>query len=52
VTHQEVGTNGWDPSYHVKRALYIKDVLYTVSDNKIKLNSLENLALLKEILIA
>jgi len=27
-------------------------VLYTVSDNKIKLNSLENLTLLKEILIA
>jgi len=52
VTHQEVGTNGWDSSYHVKRALYIKDVLYTVSDNKIKLNSLESLALLKEILIA
>jgi len=41
-----------DSSYHVKRALYIEDVLYTVSDNKIKLNSLENLALLKEILIA
>jgi inhibitor of cysteine peptidase len=52
VTHQEVGTNGWDSSYNVKRALYIEDVLYTVSDNKIKLNSLENLTLLKEILIA
>lgn len=52
VTHQEIGTSEWDSSYHVKRALYIEDVLYTVSDNKIKLNSLESLALLKEIPIA
>jgi inhibitor of cysteine peptidase len=52
VTHQEVGTNGWESSYHIKRALYIEDVLYTVSDKKIKLNSLESLVLLKEIPIA
>ena len=52
VTHQEAGMDGWDSSYHVKRGLYIEDVLYTISDNKIKLNSLDNLELLKEISIA
>ncbi|UCD26106.1 MAG: beta-propeller domain-containing protein [Candidatus Bathyarchaeota archaeon] len=51
LTHQEVGITGWDSSYHVKRGLYIEDVLYTISDSKIKLNSLDNLELLKEISI-
>ena len=48
VTHQEV-TNGWYSEYWVKRALYIENVLYTVSDKKIKMNTLEDLAFLKEI---
>jgi len=52
VTHQEAEVNGWESSYDIKRAIYIEDVLYTVSDNKIKLNNLETLALLKEIRIA
>lgn len=50
ITHQEVGINMWESSYYVKRALYIEDILYTVSDKKMKLNSIESLALLKEIL--
>jgi len=33
----------------VNRALYIGDVLYTVSQGKIELNSLADLSLLKEI---
>jgi len=33
----------------VKRALYIEDVLYTVSDAKIKMNSLENLEDINEV---
>jgi len=49
VTHQENGVNGWNSSYWVKRTLYIEDILYTVSDKKIKMNSLEDLAFLKEI---
>jgi inhibitor of cysteine peptidase len=49
VTHQENGVNGWESSYWVKRTLYIEDVLYTVSDKKIKMNSLEDLAFLNEI---
>jgi len=48
VTHQEV-TNGWYSEYWVKRALYIESVLYTVSDKKIKMNSLEDLVFIKEI---
>jgi len=48
VTHQGV-TNGWYSEYWVKRALYIENVLYTASDKKIKMNSLEDLAFLKEI---
>ncbi len=52
ITHQEQEINQWDTTYYVKRALYIENVLYTVSDKKIKLNSLESLAFLKEISLA
>ena len=52
ITHQESGINDWDTQYHVRRGLYIENVLYTVSDKKIKLNNLENLVLLKEIPLA
>jgi len=33
----------------VKRTLYIETVLYTISDMKIKMNNISDLALLKEI---
>lgn len=36
----------------VKRALYIDDVLYTISNNKILANSLENLSLIKTMVMA
>ncbi|MGD8505580.1 MAG: beta-propeller domain-containing protein [Candidatus Bathyarchaeota archaeon] len=49
ITHQELATEDWDTRPHVRRGLYIANVLYTVSDAKIKLNDLENLTLLKEI---
>lgn len=38
-------------AYAVKRSLYIGDVLYTISDMKIKMNSLESLDLIKEIAV-
>jgi uncharacterized secreted protein with C-terminal beta-propeller domain len=38
--------------YHVERALYIEKVLYNISDKKVKLNNLEDLTLLKEILLS
>jgi uncharacterized secreted protein with C-terminal beta-propeller domain len=49
ITHQENGGIYWDSTYWVKRALYIENVLYTVSDKKIKMNSLEDLTEIKEI---
>jgi uncharacterized secreted protein with C-terminal beta-propeller domain len=44
VTHQADGTY-----YEVQRALYIDNVLYTLSYGKVQLNSLEDLAFIKEI---
>jgi len=51
ITHQENGDTYWDSTYWVKRALYIENMLYTVSDKKIKINSLEDLVEIKEISI-
>jgi len=49
VTHLESGMGGWESSYWAKRSLYIENVLYTMSDKKIKMNKLEDLVLIKEI---
>jgi inhibitor of cysteine peptidase len=49
ITHLENGITIGDDSLWVNRALYIENVLYTVSNKKIKMNSLEDLAFLKEI---
>ena len=49
VTHVEDYTTIRDQSYWVKRTLYIETVLYTISDMKIKMNNISDLALLKEI---
>jgi uncharacterized secreted protein with C-terminal beta-propeller domain len=49
VTHQENSTVYWDSTYWVKRALYIENVLYSISDKKIKMNSLDDLREIKEI---
>jgi len=49
ITHLEEGMSIWDSSHWVDRALYIDNVLYTVSDKKIKMNDLEDLTLLNEI---
>lgn len=35
---------GYDNSYSIKRSLYIGDVLYTISDNMVKMNSLDDLS--------
>ena len=43
ITHVENG-DVYNASYHVKRALYIGEVLYTISDSKIKMNSLLDLS--------
>jgi len=49
ITHIDSDTQISNYTYWVKRSLYIDNVLYTVSDMKVKLNSLEDLALIKEI---
>jgi inhibitor of cysteine peptidase len=52
VTHQESNSYQWNGNYWIKRALYIDDVLYTVSDKKVKMNRLVDLNLLKEVALA
>jgi uncharacterized secreted protein with C-terminal beta-propeller domain len=49
ISHLENGVAIYDSDYYVQRSLYIENVLYTVSDKKVKLHSLVDLALLKEI---
>jgi len=49
ITHLENGINIGDSSHCVNRALYIENVLYTVSNKEIKMNNLEDLALLNKI---
>jgi uncharacterized secreted protein with C-terminal beta-propeller domain len=49
ITHLENDTDIWNGAYHIERSLYIDDVLYTVSNAKVRLNSLEDLAFIKEI---
>lgn len=49
VTHQNDSIYDWDSNYWINRALYIENVLYTVSSSKIKMNDLETLALTNEI---
>ncbi len=44
ITHLESGVSGWNYAYWIKRALYIEDMLYTVSDKKLKINWLEDLS--------
>jgi len=48
ITHGE-GIGVPESGYWVTRSLYIEDVLFTVSAKKVKLNSLDDLDLLKEI---
>jgi inhibitor of cysteine peptidase len=53
ITHHEDTTSaqyyGYDYNMRVHRALYIDNTLYTVSNAKVKLNSLINLALIAEV---
>ena len=46
ITHQNESSNEtyWDYNMNVRRALYIGDVLYTISDARAMANSLENLS--------
>jgi len=48
ITHVENG-NVHDISYHITRALYIGEILYTISNSKIKMNSLADLSEINEL---
>jgi len=48
ITHIENG-NVHNSSYHIIRALYIGEVLYTISNSKIKMNSLSDLGEINEL---
>lgn len=51
ITHIENSTAplGFNSEYSIKRALYIGNVLYTISDRKVKMNSLLDLSEINEI---
>jgi inhibitor of cysteine peptidase len=50
ITHQN-GADQFESGLQVKRILYIDNVLYTISDKKIKINSLENLDEIKKVVL-
>ncbi len=52
ITHLDNGADLWASNYYnywVKRSLYIDNVLYTISDKKIKMNDLEDLHEINEV---
>jgi len=49
ITHQETSTSYVEYGFQVERILYIDNVLYTISDKKIKMNCLETLDEIGEI---
>jgi inhibitor of cysteine peptidase len=49
ITHAQNDTVLPDTEHYVQRSLYIGDVLYTLSNTEVKMNSLEDLRLLNEI---
>jgi uncharacterized secreted protein with C-terminal beta-propeller domain len=49
ITHIESAADKTDWSHYVQRSLYIEDTLYTVSNAKVKMNSLQDLTFIKEI---
>jgi inhibitor of cysteine peptidase len=49
ITHQENTSYVYDYNKWVNRALYIENTLYTISNTRMKLNSLDTLALIAEI---
>jgi hypothetical protein len=48
ITHVEKG-NVHDTSHYITRTLYIGEVLYTISNGKIKMNSLADLSEINEL---
>lgn len=49
VTHIENSSQLWNTNYYVTRALYIGNMLYTVSNAEVKINNLQDLTAINEI---
>jgi len=49
ITHIESGMSVLNQSYWLQRSLYIGNVLYTISDKEIRMNSLSDLSAINEI---
>jgi len=49
ITHLDNGTSITDQTYWITRTLYIQDVLYTVSDRMVKMNSLVDMSQIGQI---
>jgi uncharacterized secreted protein with C-terminal beta-propeller domain len=49
ISHLQAGISVMNQSYWVTRSLYIENVLYTISDMEIKMNSLQDLSPINEI---
>jgi hypothetical protein len=49
ITHLANGASIYNQEYWVTRSLYIENVLYTVSDRMIKMNSLEDMSQMGQI---
>ena len=49
ITDLEQGYYYYDSPFAVERSLYIGDVLYTISDTKVKMNNLDNLNYINEV---
>jgi uncharacterized secreted protein with C-terminal beta-propeller domain len=52
ITHLNIDMSINEQEYWVKRSLYIGDVLYTVSDRMVKMNSLEDLSPIGEVALS
>ena len=51
ITHIETTAQKENWDYYVQRSLYIEETLYTVSNVKVKMNNLQDLAPIKEIIV-
>jgi inhibitor of cysteine peptidase len=51
ITHTETTAEIQNWNYYVQRSLYIEDTLYTVSNVKVKMNDLQDLAPINEITV-
>lgn len=52
ITHIGNGTSLMDQGYWIERSLYIEDVFYTISDRMIKMNSLEDMSQIGQIMLS